>query len=90
MMNERMLGWRTLVALSVLGASVMGTWADAPAPSLEQRVAGLEAYIGNGDPGAALKDEKGNTPEGLTTASIGVAGPGHNGWMMTSAALVLL
>ena len=89
MMNERMLGWRTLVALSVLGASVMGTWADAPAPSLEQRVAGLEAYIGNGDPGAALKDEKGNTPEGLTTASIGVAGPGHNGWMMTSAALVL-
>jgi Amt family ammonium transporter len=25
----------------------------------------------------------------LTTASIGVAGPGHNAWMMTSAALVL-
>ena len=89
MMNERMLGWRTLVALAVFGASVTGIWADAPTPSLEQRVAGLEAYIGNGDPGAALKDEKGNTPEGLTTASIGVAGPGHNAWMMTSAALVL-
>src|SRR4051812_26637592 len=60
-----------------------------PAPTLEQRVAGLEAYLGNGDPTAALKDAKGAIPEGLTTASVGVAGPGHNAWMMTSAALVL-
>jgi Amt family ammonium transporter len=41
-------------------------------PSLEQRVADLEAYINNTAP-AHL-----NTP-----------GPGHNGWMMTCAALVL-
>jgi Amt family ammonium transporter len=60
-----------------------------PAPTLEQRVAGLEAYLGNGDPSAPLKDAKGNIPAGLTTPSVGVAGPGHNAWMMTSAALVL-
>lgn len=60
-----------------------------PAPSLEQRIAGLEAYLTNGDPTVPLKDAKGNVPAGLTTASVGVAGPGHNGWMMTCAALVL-
>ena len=63
--------------------------AAAPAPSLEQRVAGLEAYIGNGDPGASLKDKDGKTPDGLTTPTVGVAGPGHNGFMMICAALVL-
>ncbi|HEX7631749.1 MAG TPA: ammonium transporter [Lacunisphaera sp.] len=63
--------------------------ATPPAPTLEQRVAGLEAYLGNGDPTAALKDAKGNIPAGLTTASVGTPGPGHNAWMMTSAALVL-
>src|SRR4051794_20968061 len=66
-----------------------------PAPTLEQRIAGLEAYIGNGDPSASLKvgpkDKDGNAtiPAGLTTPSVGVAGPGHNAWMMTSSALVL-
>src|ERR1044071_1178334 len=52
-----------------------------PAPTLEQRVAGLEAYVGNGDPTAALKDAKGNVPAGLRTPSVGPAGPGHNGFM---------
>jgi Amt family ammonium transporter len=60
-----------------------------PAPTLEQRVAGLEAYLGNGDPTAPLKDAKGAVPEGLTTPSVGVSGPGHNGFMMICAALVL-
>ena len=86
---QNVLGWRPMLVLSVLWMSLAGVRADAPAPTLEQRVAGLEAYLGNGDPTAALKDSKGNIPEGLTTASVGVAGPGHNGWMMTSAALVL-
>jgi Amt family ammonium transporter len=63
--------------------------ATPPAPSLEQRVASLEAYLGNGDPTAALKDAKGTIPDGLTTPSVGVPGPGHNAWMMTSSALVL-
>jgi len=60
-----------------------------PAPSLEQRIAGIEAYLANGDPTAPLKDAKGNVPAGLTTPAVGVSGPGHNAWMMTSAALVL-
>ena len=54
MMIQSMLGWRPLAVLAVLGVSVMGAWAGAPAPTLEQRVAGLEAYVGNGDPTAAL------------------------------------
>ena len=61
----------------------------APTPTLEQRVAGLEAYVTNGDPTAPLKDKDGNIPKDLTMASVGTPGPGHNGWMMTSSALVL-
>jgi Amt family ammonium transporter len=63
--------------------------AAAPTPSLEQRVAGLEAYVTNGDPTAPLKDKDGNIPKDLTMATVGTPGPGHNGWMMTSSALVL-
>ncbi len=68
----------------------------APAPTLEQRVAGLEAYLTNTDPSASLKvrpkDKDGNAtiPAGLTTSAVGTAGPGHNAWQMTSTALVLL
>src|SRR5580704_16687882 len=58
-------------------------------PTLEQRVAGLEAYLNNGDPTAPLKDKQGSIPKDLTTPSIGTSGPGHNAWMMTSSALVL-
>jgi Amt family ammonium transporter len=48
--------------------------AAAPAPAtIEERIGDLEAYVTNG------------APKKLTTAS----GPGHNGWMMTCAALVL-
>jgi ammonium transporter, Amt family len=61
----------------------------APTPTLEQRVAGLEAYVTNGDPTAPLKDKDGNIPKNLTMATVGTPGPGHNGWMMTSSALVL-
>jgi Amt family ammonium transporter len=47
---------------------------DVPAQAdLATRVADLEAYVTNG------------APKALTTTS----GPGHNAWMMTSAALVL-
>ncbi len=90
---------RRLALVSYLMASFAAPlWAaDAlpPAPTLEQRVAGLEAYLGNGDPTAALKtgpkDKDGNPtiPAGLTTPSVGTSGPGHNAWQMTSAALVL-
>ena len=57
------------------------------APSVEQRLAGLEAYFQNIDPTA--KDEAGAPAAGVTTLTMGVPGPGHNAWMMTSAALVL-
>jgi len=65
-----------------------------PEPTLEQRVAGLEAYLKNADPSESLKtakDKMGDpaVPDGLTSPSVGIPGPGHNGWMMTAAALVL-
>jgi Amt family ammonium transporter len=60
-----------------------------PSPTLEQRVSSLEAYVQNGDPTAGLKDKDGKIPAGLTTPTVGVPGPGANGWQMTAAALVL-
>jgi ammonium transporter, Amt family len=59
------------VSLCSLPALAQST---APAPTLDQRVSALEAYVTNGDPGTSLT---------------GVPGPGHNAWMMTSSALVL-
>src|SRR5688572_8986188 len=72
--GRAMLGIVGLFALMVLLDSGRA-FADAPpaAPDLATRVADLEAYITNG------------APKALTTTS----GPGHNAWMMTSAALVL-
>ena len=88
-----------LRTLTIIALAAMPYWAAAaeeakpatppPAPSLEQRIAGLEAYLGNGDPTAALKDAKGVIPTGLTTAAASTSGPGHNGFMMICAALVL-
>jgi Amt family ammonium transporter len=49
--------------------------AETSTADLEKRIAGLEAYITNSDPAGS--------------AVTGVAGPGHNGWMMTCSALVL-
>jgi len=64
----------------------LGTSASAKAPpaaTLEQRVSDLERYFKN-DAGV------GGTPETPWTSNIGgLPGPGHNGWMMTCAALVL-
>src|SRR5471032_2335168 len=63
---------------SCLAASAALAQAPAPAspaaPTTEERLTALEAYVTNSDPGKALT---------------GVPGPGHNAWMMTSAALVL-
>ncbi len=52
-------------------------------PDLAQRVADLEAYISNGARGSDAADAK------VGSKIDGTAGPGHNAWMMTSAALVL-
>ena len=89
MTMQSLIGWRPLLVLSALMVTAFGAIAEGPEPTLEQRVAGLEAYLGNGDPSAALKDDQGNIPDGLTTASVGVAGPAHNAWMMVATALVL-
>ena len=86
----RLLTLAVLVTLTLLSARAWAGGArPAPTPTLEQRVAGLEAYLNNTDPSASLKDKSGAVPAGLTTASVGVSGPGHNAWQMTSAALVL-
>src|SRR5262245_38449682 len=87
-----------LLTLTLFAAIVSGSLnvsaADSPAkappaPSLEQRVASLEAYVNNGDPTAPLKDKDGKIPDGLVTPTSATSGPGHNAWMMASAALVL-
>ena len=62
----------------------------ALAPTTEQRLASIEAYLANADPAAALKDKSGQASAGLATPATGVAGPAHNTWMMLSTALVLL
>lgn len=51
-------------------------------PSLEQRVADLEAYINNSARGSDAAEAK-------AASNISGPGPGHNGWMMTASALVL-
>jgi Amt family ammonium transporter len=76
--------------------------AAAPTASLEQRVGILEAYLTNSDPSVPMKtakDKDGNAalPDSLSKAedfakfapTATSSGPGHNAWMMASAALVL-
>jgi Amt family ammonium transporter len=50
-------------------------------PSLEQRIADLEAYVNNSARGADTGSPM--------ASNIAGPGPGHNAWMMTCAALVL-
>src|SRR5438309_1323015 len=58
------------------------TLSPSASPSLEQRVADLEAYISNGARGADAENAQ-------VISNIPGPGPGHNAWMMTCAALVL-
>jgi len=60
--------------LSAALAAALALAAPMRASTTEERLTALEAYVRNGNPGRALA---------------GVPGPGHNGWMMTCAALVL-
>jgi Amt family ammonium transporter len=84
-----LLGGLALVALGAPLSGYSQPTQAAPTPTLEQRVAGLEAYIANTDPERSLKGPDGAVPPGLTMDTVGAPGPGHNGWMMTAAALVL-
>jgi Amt family ammonium transporter len=89
------LGGMLVSALAQTPAPAAATPPPPPTPTIDQRVAAMEAYFQNTDPSLVLKvgpkDKDGNPtiPAGLTTPAVGVAGPGHNAWMMTSAALVL-
>jgi ammonium transporter, Amt family len=94
-----LLSLALLLSSSLSGVSAEGVTNDAPAaaaaaaagtpvakkadPDLAQRVADLEAYVSNGTRGSDAPDAK------VSSKLDGVAGPGHNAWMMTSAALVL-
>src|ERR1035437_1174662 len=72
---HRRLLFAGLACLFSLTAVAQTPAPAAPAaPTSEERIAALEAYVTNGDPGKSLT---------------GVPGPGHNAWMMTSSALVL-
>ncbi|HVU26714.1 MAG TPA: ammonium transporter [Verrucomicrobiae bacterium] len=86
---------KLFLTLALMATAAFGTVSlradtatNLPSPTLEQRVAGLEAYIANSNPNATLLDTNGNQVV-ANTPVIGVAGPGHNTWMMTSTALVL-
>ena len=81
-MKKFLLLLALLTALPAIRLSVRA--ADAPKlkdPSVEERLADLEAYVGNG-----ARSMVANTN---ITTKIGGPGPGHNAWQMTSAALVL-
>ncbi len=88
------IGSTTLHAADETAASVKAAPAEIEA-TLDQRVGILEAYVGNGDPTGPLKTLKNadgsmSIPEGLKApATAATSGPGHNGFMMVCAALVL-
>jgi ammonium transporter, Amt family len=63
---------------AMMASTGIGFAADAPkGPSVEDRLADLEAYVNNG------------ARQTNATSSIAGPGPGHNAWQMTSTALVL-
>jgi len=73
----------TLSMVSLMLCSALPARAADPVPaperSVQERLEDLEAYVNNGARNAST-----NAP-----SKIAGPGPGHNGWMMTSSALVL-
>ena len=81
----RIVLFAAAVAICVpLRAQTTATPASSPssAPTLEQRVTDLEAYVNNAPRGADAADAR-------TSSNISGPGPGHNAWLMTSTLLVL-
>ncbi|HTP29864.1 MAG TPA: hypothetical protein VMK12_29925, partial [Anaeromyxobacteraceae bacterium] len=73
-----------ILILSAPVLTVRAAEAQAKAePDLTQRVADLEAYVTNAARGTDAAGSK------VGSKLSDVPGPGHNGWMMTSSALVL-
>ncbi len=77
---KKALLYLSLLVTLIAGAPHLNAADPAPpkAPSVEDRLADLEAYVNNGA-------RQTNAPTAIATS----AGPGHNAWMMTSTALVL-
>ncbi len=88
-MKRFLLSLALLAGISLATPKATAAAAAPPAPTLEQRIGSLEAYVNNGDPTVPLKGADGKIPDGLVTPTSATAGPGHNAWMMTSTALVL-
>ena len=65
------------LCLAALSSSAQEAAATPPEPTVEQRLADLEAYVNN----------TARTPD--VASKIPGPGPGHNAWQMTSTALVL-
>ena len=76
-MHELLIAVLTILTLNTLPTFAAENTAATGAPTVEQRLADLEAYVNNA---ARVTGDKSKIPG---------PGPGHNGWMMTSAALVL-
>src|SRR4030095_798901 len=75
---------RLLVLVGIIAcvSPLLGqTPAPSGSPSLEQRVADLEAYVTNSPRGADMGS--------ASSSNIAAPGPSYNAWMMTCAALVL-
>src|ERR1041385_5310541 len=71
-----------LTGIIASASSLFGqTSSPSAAPSLEQRVADLEAYVTNSPRGADIGS--------ASRSNIAAPGPSYNAWMMTCAALVL-
>src|SRR5881628_2135575 len=70
-----------VIAISSPLLAQTSTSSPSQSPSLEQRVADLEAYVNNS---ARAADS-----EASVTSNVAGPGPGYNAWMMTCAALVL-
>src|SRR6266436_2895088 len=68
--------------LAEISSAQTSTSSPSASPSLEQRVADLEAYINNSARGADVANAS-------VQSAIPGPGPGHNAWLMTCAALVL-
>jgi len=70
-----------LFALCFFGVSIGRSAQNSalPEPTLDQRVGDLEAYVNN----------DARATDGTAQSRVSGPGPGHNAWMMTSAALVL-
>jgi Amt family ammonium transporter len=81
-MFVRVLAFFAILLASEISSAQTPASSPAATPSLEQRVADLEAYVNNSARGADAAN-----PQALS--NISGPGPGHNGWMMTCTALVL-